>query len=322
MAGYGDTLRQARAHKGVTLKEAEQATRITRHYLAALEEENFDALPPLIYQRGFVRNYAVYLGLDPGKMLALFEESHGEGGGKQAGVTAPPPIDMPNHWAPNFAVIGFAVVLSAIVFAWIYAALVADGPTVDNDTTAEVTDVTPVSNDVELPSDPPTVEPSPEPTEPATPAPTEAVTPTPDDADEADEADDVSDEPNTGGDNAQQSSQSEPAEQEPEPTAEPTGEPATEAQADQAAGEHVTSIIVSGETDIYVTVVADGAVEIEGWIGAGESTEPIVGSTFEVTTSSGANTQFTNACGTTFVMGEEPADATYQLNASADSCEP
>ncbi len=54
MAGFGgDGFTRQRAHMGVTLKEAEQATRINRHHLAALEEENFAALPPLIYQRGY-----------------------------------------------------------------------------------------------------------------------------------------------------------------------------------------------------------------------------------------------------------------------------
>src|SRR5919112_4719116 len=120
MAGFGETLRQARAHKGVTLKEAEQATRINRHHLAALEEENFGALPPLIYQRGIVRNYATYLDLDPSKLLAMFEEAHGSAGDAEL-VAAVKPLDMPNHWAPNFAIIAFMVVMSAIVFAWTYS---------------------------------------------------------------------------------------------------------------------------------------------------------------------------------------------------------
>src|SRR5919112_3260795 len=100
MAGFGETLRQARAHKGVTLKEAEQATRINRHHLAALEEEDFGALPPLIYQRGIVRNYAVYLELDPSKLLGMFEEAQGmtSGGTTPGGVAPVPPIDMPSHW--------------------------------------------------------------------------------------------------------------------------------------------------------------------------------------------------------------------------------
>src|SRR5918992_2314814 len=124
MAMFGETLRQARAHKGVTLKEAEQATRINRHHLAALEEENFAALPPLIYQRGIVRNYATYLQLDPGKLLAMFDEARG---GEPAVdlVAAVKPLEMPSHWAPNFAIIAFMVVMSAIIFAWAYSAFYA-----------------------------------------------------------------------------------------------------------------------------------------------------------------------------------------------------
>src|SRR6187549_3812238 len=131
MAGFGETLYQARANMGVTLKEAEQATRISRHHLAALEEENFSALPPLIYQRGIVRNYANYLRLDPGKLLVMFEEAQGDGAGSpRTGLDQRPPINMPGHWTPNFAVISFAVVLSAIVFAWVYSAFVAQPDTI------------------------------------------------------------------------------------------------------------------------------------------------------------------------------------------------
>ena len=125
MANFGETLKQARAHKGVTLKEAEQATRINRNHLAALEDENYAALPPLIYQRGIVRNYAMYLGLDPSRLLSSFEEARGGDDARPApGVEAVPPVNMPSHWAPNFAIIAFSVVLSAIVFAWFYSAFV------------------------------------------------------------------------------------------------------------------------------------------------------------------------------------------------------
>lgn len=139
MGVLGDTLRQARAQKGVTLKEAEQATRINRHYLSALEDENFVVLPALIYQRGIVRSYATYLGLDAGKLLAMFEEARG-GESTSDLVAAVKPLEMPNHWAPNFAIITFMVVMGAIVFAWIYslsfneqapdATIAAEAPTV------------------------------------------------------------------------------------------------------------------------------------------------------------------------------------------------
>lgn len=144
MAGFGETLRQARAHKGVTLREAEQATRINRHHLAALEEQTFDSLPPLIYQRGIVRNYAVYLDLDPSKLIGMFEEAHGITATGSTSRVTPPPIDMPSHWAPNFAMIGFAVVVSAIIFAWGYSIYVTPS-TDDTDSPAVATANTPVT---------------------------------------------------------------------------------------------------------------------------------------------------------------------------------
>src|SRR5680860_835832 len=152
MSGFGETLYQARAHVCVTLKEAEQATRINRHHLAALEEENFAALPPLIYQRGIVRNYASYLQLDPSKLLVMFEEAHG-GSGKlpAANVAAVPPINMPSHWAPNFAIIAFSVVLSAIVFAWVYSAFVAQ-PEIEITPTVPAPTATPFESDIPVPT--------------------------------------------------------------------------------------------------------------------------------------------------------------------------
>lgn len=171
MAGFGETLRQARAVKGVTLREAEQATRINRHHLAALEDETFDALPPLIYQRGIVRNYASYLDLDPGKLITMFEEAHGITATGASASVAAPPIDMPSHWAPNFAIIGFAVVLSAIIFAWGYSIWVTPGAD-DADDPALALVNTPVTEATQITADLPDA-PAP-PTVPATesPAPT------------------------------------------------------------------------------------------------------------------------------------------------------
>ncbi|CAA9573690.1 MAG: Helix-turn-helix type 3 [uncultured Thermomicrobiales bacterium] len=143
MAVFGETLRQARAYKGVTLKEAEQATRINRHHLAALEDENFAALPPLIYQRGIVRNYAAFLDLDPNKVLTMFEDAHGTASAASTVPMAVKPLEMPNHFTPNFAIIAFMVVLSAIVFAWVYSAY--RGPSEDLPTPTMQTTVTPIA---------------------------------------------------------------------------------------------------------------------------------------------------------------------------------
>jgi propanediol dehydratase large subunit len=47
-----------------------------------------------------------------------------------------------------------------------------------------------------------------------------------------------------------------------------------------------------------------------------------VGTVFEVYTSSGVNTNFTNACGDYFKMGYEEGEAYYTLAASESSCAP
>ncbi|HET8630671.1 MAG TPA: RodZ domain-containing protein [Thermomicrobiales bacterium] len=125
MSGFGDTLRHARANKGVTLTEVERAIRIPRKYLRALEDEAFDELPEGVYSRGIVRNYAQYLNLDPDDAIAYFEELRGSYSGGFKVVPAVKPMEVPSHWAPNFAAIAFLVVISAVLFAWLYSAFFA-----------------------------------------------------------------------------------------------------------------------------------------------------------------------------------------------------
>jgi cytoskeleton protein RodZ len=77
MAQLGQLLRETREAKGVTLLDAEHATRIRLAYLEALEAEQFDRLPGDVYARGFLRSYAQFLGLSPETALALYAESTG-----------------------------------------------------------------------------------------------------------------------------------------------------------------------------------------------------------------------------------------------------
>jgi cytoskeleton protein RodZ len=69
----GETLRQARLDKGVSMLEAARDTRIRRSYLEALEAEDVAALPPAVYTRGFLKTYAEYLGLNPQAMVELYQ---------------------------------------------------------------------------------------------------------------------------------------------------------------------------------------------------------------------------------------------------------
>lgn len=64
MFELGSSLREARVRRNLNLVEVEQATKIRSKYISALEGEDFDVLPGAVYTRGFLRTYALYLGLD------------------------------------------------------------------------------------------------------------------------------------------------------------------------------------------------------------------------------------------------------------------
>jgi cytoskeletal protein RodZ len=283
MAGFGETLRQARAHKGVTLREAEQATRINRHHLAALEEESFDALPPLIYQRGIVRNYAAYLGLDPSKLISMFEEAHGITATGSNGSVAPPPIDMPSHWAPNFAIIGFAVVLSAIVFAWGYSIYVTP-PTDDPQATVTAVANTPLADSVEIATE------LPDAPVPPTVAPTQPPAPTATTAGNTEVG---------GRQNADR---------------------ATEAPA--ASETYITGLAIEASNDLDLTVVVDGEVVYDDLLPAGAVTDEFVGSLFTITTSANESTTFINACGDRSQVPNMEGTQTFEFPANEGSCKP
>src|SRR3970040_548999 len=73
----GETLQRARQARGITVEDAERATRIPRKYLEALEQENFAILPPVpVYARGFLRSYSGFLGLNPADLLPFFPIGH------------------------------------------------------------------------------------------------------------------------------------------------------------------------------------------------------------------------------------------------------
>jgi cytoskeleton protein RodZ len=92
MGSFGERLRREREMRGITLDEIAESTRISRRHLESLEKEDFDSLPGGIFNRGFVRSYARYLGIDEDQAVADYAaaavEPHAETEGKF-------PLDVP-----------------------------------------------------------------------------------------------------------------------------------------------------------------------------------------------------------------------------------
>lgn len=68
----GDVLRTAREAKFIDLARVERDTKIRVRYLSALESGDHRDLPGAVYTRGFLRNYGLYLGLDPEYLVDLY----------------------------------------------------------------------------------------------------------------------------------------------------------------------------------------------------------------------------------------------------------
>lgn len=62
---------------GLTLEQAAEDTRIREKFLRALENGDYQTLPGAVYTKGFLRNYAEYLGLDPDGLILQFQSERG-----------------------------------------------------------------------------------------------------------------------------------------------------------------------------------------------------------------------------------------------------
>lgn len=78
MGSFGERLRREREMRGVTLEEIAAATKIGTRNLKALEDEQFKILPGGIFNRGFVRAYARFLGISEDQAIADYVAASGE----------------------------------------------------------------------------------------------------------------------------------------------------------------------------------------------------------------------------------------------------
>ena len=87
MGFFGEKLRRERELRAVTLDEIAEATKIGSRSLKALEDEHFDILPGGIFNKGFVRAYAKYLGIDEEQAVADYMAAIGESASKPGPVS-------------------------------------------------------------------------------------------------------------------------------------------------------------------------------------------------------------------------------------------
>ena len=116
---FGERLKRERELREVSLKEVMVATRIGSRFLEALENEDWSKLPGGVFNRGFVRSIARYLGLDEEDLLAEYDLARGE-----QPVEAPNDpanrIPSPPKWIFAAVVLAVLVVVAGLVAAGVW----------------------------------------------------------------------------------------------------------------------------------------------------------------------------------------------------------
>lgn len=95
---FGESLKREREMRGVTLEEISAATRIAARFLRAIEEEHWDQLPGGVFNRGFVRAVARYLGLDEENIVAEYTSAVGDRQTVPVWTGSPPVVTPEQPW--------------------------------------------------------------------------------------------------------------------------------------------------------------------------------------------------------------------------------
>ncbi|MHB8524960.1 MAG: RodZ domain-containing protein [Candidatus Acidiferrales bacterium] len=107
---FGEHLKREREMRGVSLEEISAATRISVRFLEALENEQWERLPGGIFNRGFIRSVARFLGLDEDGLVAEYAmETHER---PEIAVWTKEPVRKRPNWKAIGSAIAVVILLS------------------------------------------------------------------------------------------------------------------------------------------------------------------------------------------------------------------
>ena len=117
---FGEWLKRQRDLREISLREISDTTKINLRYLEALEQNNFSALPAAVFARGFLREYARYVGLDPDEVLNYYDAAQQEREPMDEAGPRPRRLHSSTQWfyglVLTLAVVGLFGVVAAMSF--------------------------------------------------------------------------------------------------------------------------------------------------------------------------------------------------------------
>ena len=122
MPTLGEELKRLREDKGLSFREVSAATHIGSRFLQAIEADSYSILPGGIFNRGFVRSYARYVGLDEEQALVLYNQQLEAQGGDAPRTTAPSWDGIEENPSSPWGTIALIVIILLVLSAGVYAA--------------------------------------------------------------------------------------------------------------------------------------------------------------------------------------------------------
>lgn len=121
MKTTGQILRETRLQKKLELTDVARVTKIRTDSLFILESDDYSHLPGGTVARGFIRNYAKFLGLNPDSVLAVFRRDFVE---NQMGQIVPrgmvDPVDRISWWTPKTTILSGVGLLFVLFLGYLF----------------------------------------------------------------------------------------------------------------------------------------------------------------------------------------------------------
>jgi len=148
----GAQLRQVREARGETLSDVAQVLKLSRRQVEALENGRYDALPGPAFARGFLRNYARYLGLDPAPLMGGVEQRASSGTVELSPVsnaTGEMPVGAGRRNSSKPVTVLFFVLLAVVLAGWYFDWFQTEPPE-DVNAAADAAEVAPIEGGVAI----------------------------------------------------------------------------------------------------------------------------------------------------------------------------
>lgn len=138
-AGPGERLRAAREAAGLSVEEVAERLNLLQYFVRALEENNYKRIRGDTFVRGYLRNYARLLGLDPDEIVACWREARPEAGANSRSRTATREPPRGSSGAGRVGLVLLLLAASALYLFYSRGPGAADDVVVDATVTAQAT---------------------------------------------------------------------------------------------------------------------------------------------------------------------------------------